>query len=127
MHDIMAVTQEVNPDDVDKAKLCNQSHLRFPPPEAPAPAVADKTVVEDAMVLVDDAVDQETIAAIRWASKLTEDANVLSLIQSLPKGIIEEQVALYRNRDTTKPAVMKKKKQVKSKSVLTLSSRCVTR
>ena len=102
IHDIMLATQELDPGDVDKAKLCN-SKLSLDAPEAPSTAVADKgdKAVEDAMVLVDAAtVDEETIAAMRWASKLTEDANVLNLIHSLPKAVIEEQVILYRKHNT---------------------------
>ena len=49
--------------------------------------------------------DEETVAALRWSSKLTQDANVLNLIQSLPIGVIEEQVALYRKHEATKTAV----------------------
>ena len=111
MHDIMAVTQEVDSDDVKKCKLLKQSNLPLAPPAAPAAAVADQVASEDAIVPLDDAMnadplpDAETIAAIRWSSKLTADANVLSLIQSLPKGVIDEQVALYRNHEPTKPAV----------------------
>ena len=44
--------------------------------------------------------DAEIFKAIVWASKLRDDSNVLSLIRSLPKEIVEEQVRLYRNRKT---------------------------
>ena len=90
MHDIMAVTQEVDSDDVKKCKLLKQSNLPLAPPAAPSAAVADQVASEDAIVSRDDAMhadplpDEETVAALRWSSKLTQDANVLSLIQSLP-------------------------------------------
>ena len=45
--------------------------------------------------------DAEIFKAIAWAIKLTNDSNVLSLIHSLPKEIVEEQVRLYRNRPNT--------------------------
>ena len=88
MHDIMAVTQEVDSDDVKKCKLLKQSNLPLAPPAAPSAAVA--VVSDDAIVSLDDAMnadplpDEETVAALRWSSKLTQGANVLSLIQSLP-------------------------------------------
>ena len=90
MHDIMAVTQEVDSDDVKKCKLLKQSNLPLAPPAAPSAAVADQVASDDAIVSLDDAMnadplpDEETVAALRWSSKLTQDANVLSLIQSLP-------------------------------------------
>ena len=43
--------------------------------------------------------DEETFAAMRWASKLMDESNVLSLCRSLPKEIVEEQVRLYRQRN----------------------------
>lgn len=36
---------------------------------------------------------------MRWASKLSDDSNVLSLLRSLPDEVVEEQVRLYRKRD----------------------------
>ncbi len=69
---------------------------------APAPAVVAPAVAasEESSIVA----DEETYAAMRWASKLQDDANVLSLIRSLPKEIIEEQLRLYRNLQVV-PAV----------------------
>ena len=69
-------------------------------PTAPAPAVAE--LADAAPAVADLAValpDNETLAAMRWASKLDNDACVLSLLRSLPKEIVEEQVSLYRRRE----------------------------
>ena len=87
MHDIMVVTQELEFEKVEKSKQCTSSA----PPKAPS-AVAEKVALDDAVVVVDDAsIDDEAIAALRWASNLTEDANVINLIHSLPQGIVLEQ------------------------------------
>ena len=40
---------------------------------------------------------EETFAAMRWATQLTNDVAVLSLIRSLPKEIVEEEVPKYQN------------------------------
>ena len=53
--------------------------------------------------------DEQTLEAMRWASKLNDDQNVLSLIRSLPKGIIDEQVRLYENRGKTETTSEKPK------------------
>ena len=115
IHNIMVATQELDPGDVDKAKLCNKSsQLSLAAPDAPSAAVADK--VEDAMVLVADAtVDDETFAAMRWATKLTIDDHVLNLIHSLPKAVIDEQVVLYRQRDTQLAVAKTKEKPARVK------------
>ena len=63
------------------------------PPTAvaePAPPTAETLEVVDP--------DEETFAAMRWASKLQDDSCVLSLIHSLPKEIVHEQVVLYRQK-----------------------------
>jgi hypothetical protein len=45
-----------------------------------------------------------------WASKLDDDANVLGLIRSLPKEIVQEQVRLYEKRAETAVAEAAKEK-----------------
>ena len=79
-------------------------------PPAAAASVPDEPVEEEAILAADDPiqVDEETMNAIRWASSLTDDANVLSLILDLPKGIIDDKIDEYRARDTQKtPGVQK--------------------
>ena len=39
---------------------------------------------------------------MRWASQLQDDSCVLSLILSLPKEVVNEQVDLYKQRGETK-------------------------
>ena len=100
MLDLLVVAQELDKADVD---LCISHGCR-----SPAPAVADPPVVapDTAAPEVEQElapVTEETMDAMRWASRLDKDATVLGLIRCLPQQIVEEQVALYRNRD--KPAV----------------------
>ena len=106
MLDLLVVAQELDKADVD---LYVSHGCR-----SPAPAVADPRAVADPPVVAPDTaapeveqelapVTEETMDAMRWASRLDKDATVLGLIRCLPQQIVEEQVALYRNRD--KPAV----------------------
>ena len=100
MPDLLVAAQELDKADVD---LCISHGCR-----SPAPAVADPPVVapDTAAPEVEQElapVTEETMDAMRWASRLDKDATVLGLIRCLPQQIVEEQVALYRNRD--KPAV----------------------
>ena len=67
------------------------------------PAAAVAKTVENVMMP-----DEETFAAMHWASKLSDDASVLCLIRSLPKDIVEEQVQKYRAREQTAVAVFEK-------------------
>ena len=100
MLNLMVACQELQQEDV----IAAQGAIGRKKPAVVAPAVA-----ESAPVLVADeseiVPDEETCAAMRWASKLSDDANVLSLVRSLPKPIIQEQLQLYRNRKEQKPAV----------------------
>ena len=62
-------------------------------PIAPAGAAAepaDQSAIDENVVKP----DEETFAAMRWASKLEDDANVLCLLRSLPKPGVEAQVQL---------------------------------
>ena len=102
IHDIMVACQELREEDVSLYRSGNAKILAAP--TAPAPAVADPALAAPA---VEDVVtpDEETFEAMRWASKLEDDSCVLALIRSLPKDVVEEQVALYRRRDETAVAV----------------------
>ena len=62
-------------------------------PAFPAPA---KEAVDEAAS--EKTVDEETFNAMQRCSKLADYSSVLSLIQSLPKEIVREQVMLCRNR-----------------------------
>ena len=46
----------------------------------------------------EDMVDEETFKAMKWASNLLHYTSVLSLIKSLPKQIVQEQIQKYRNK-----------------------------
>ena len=67
------------------------------------PAAAVAKTAENVMMP-----DEETFAAMHWASKLSDDASVLCLIRSLPKDIVEEQVQKYRACEQTAVAVFEK-------------------
>ena len=85
----------MNNDDVTRYKSDSHMQIIVVPTavaESASPSADPKDVVTP---------DEESFKAIAWASKLTNDSNVLSLIHSLPKQIVEEQVRLYRNRPNT--------------------------
>ena len=111
MHEIMVACQEVvlHDDDVNLYKSGGTQLKEVP--IAPAPAVAEPAdeVVADPKDVVTP--DGETFAAMRWASGLEDDSNVLSLIRALPKAIIEEQVRLYATPAETAVAETSTKKE----------------
>ena len=99
MHDLMAACQELNKKDVVELWSGDTKFLAVPvaPPSAVAePAKELPDLNEEDLPVTPD---EETFAAMRWASKLGHDSNVLSLIRSLPKEIVDEQVRLYIERD----------------------------
>jgi hypothetical protein len=98
LHDVLAACQELRQEDVSLYRSGDAKILAAP--TAPAPAVAESAV---AAVEQKEAVapDEETFAAMRWASKLDDDSCVLALVRSLPKEVVGEQLALYRRRDET--------------------------
>ena len=91
MHDIMACCQEVELADVHalRASAAGESVKPITAPAVAAPIAAPIAVAE---------VDEETLAAMRWASQLDADVHVLALTEALPKSIVDEQVMLYRQR-----------------------------
>ena len=92
MQDIMASCQEVEWADVQalRAGAADGSVKPITPPAVAAPIAAPSAVAEW---------DEETLAAMRWATNLQADATVLALTEALPKKVVEEQVMLYRKRD----------------------------
>ena len=101
MHELMERLGEVDADDL-KASKSQEVHPEeldittttlVAVPAFPAPA---KEAVDEA--LSETTVDEETFNALQWTSRLPDYSSVLSLIQSLPKEIVREQVVLYRNR-----------------------------
>ena len=105
MHDLMVACQELREDDLNLYR----SGGTLAVPIAPAPAVAEPAdpVADPKDVMTPD---EETFAAMRWASRLEDESNVLSLIRALPKEIVEEQVRLYGTRAET--AVAEKAKEI---------------
>ena len=98
MHELMAALQEVEKEDL--AKAWGDDTLVLVKPFEPAPAVPEpapqSAVAEDVA-----APSEEAFAVVRWASRLQSDSSVLSLIRSLPKEVVEEQVQLYGKRAET--------------------------
>ena len=103
LHDIMVACQELRLEDVKLYRSLDVECLAAP--SAPAPAVADSAIsaVEQNKGVTPD---EETFAAMRWASNLNDDSCVLSLIRSLPPEIVEEQLSLYRRRDEENAVVV---------------------
>lgn len=95
MHELMLALQELDSEVVQTlvAGCTEPLALPFGPPSAVAAPTQDPTE-EDVEVRPDD----ETFAAMRWASCLEDDCNVLSLIRSLPKTVVDEQLRAYRAR-----------------------------
>ena len=77
MHDVMAACQELRYEDLETYRSGDAQIIAAP--TAPAPAVADLAVAaaEQKDVVTPD---EETFAAMRWASKLDDDSCVLGLI-----------------------------------------------
>jgi len=101
MHELMAACQELDRKDVNELWSGGaQTPVTLPiaqPPAVAAPAEACDLNEEDLILAVKP--DEETFAAMRWASKLGDDCNVLSLIRSLPAKIVEEQVRAFRKKE----------------------------
>ena len=101
MQDILVACQEITQADLLMSRSCVAPCGRsVAAPAEPAPAVADLAVVPaEPKDIVQP--DDETFAAMRWASKLDDASSVLSLIRSLPTAVVDEQVHLYRRRSDT--------------------------
>lgn len=98
MQDLMAVCQELQMETVTLSRSGEAAILAVP--IAPAPAVAEPAA-QLAVAAPMETPSAETFAAMRWASKLEHDSNVLILIRSLPSQIVDEQVRLYRQKEET--------------------------
>jgi hypothetical protein len=123
LHDIMVACQELDHDDVNAYRSADAAKIVAAPSE-PAPAVEDPTV---AVATEATAPDEETFAAMRWASKLSSDACVLGLIRSLPKEIVEEQVCAYRRSQEAVVAADAQQQRRSTKITISLNSRLHTR
>ena len=102
MHDLMEACQELPRTDVAAFRAVENQPPA--PPIAPATAVAEENAKPSSDDMGDSLPDEETLKALQWASRLQDDANVISLFRSLPQAIINDQVELYRRR-STEPAV----------------------
>ena len=114
MLELLVAAQELEQKDVElcRSRLTPASPPPLPPPREAEAVVADTPAVAAAPAAPDAddapaAVDDETMAALRWASNLHHDAGVLALARNLPPEIVAEQVVLYRGRDDA-PAVADK-------------------
>ena len=111
----MVACQELSAADVELAQHVTTSKTTHVPAE-PSPAVADA-----AIAAVAEPPTEETFAAMRWASQLEDDSSVLGLLRSLPKEVVEEQVALYKQHAETAVAgvdATKRKHVISTKSRL---------
>ena len=92
MHELMVPLQELKAEDVQQSMSGSAEPLAAP--SAPAAAVMEwRKEPDDTQDVA--APTTETFAAMRWASRLQNDVAVLSLIRSLPKEVVEEQVRAY--------------------------------
>jgi len=99
MTDILTVTQELNPEDVNLARsdeIQIEQEL-MPHPDAFETAVA-AIARDDGGVL--EPVSEDAMSAMRWASKLDDDFSVLELVRSLPVQVVQEQIRLWNARET---------------------------
>jgi len=83
-------TQEVQPEELG---IVTTSLVAVPAVAAPVKEAEDEERSEDI-------VDELTFKAMKWASNLPHYTSVLSLIKSLPKQIVQEQIQKYRNKPT---------------------------
>jgi hypothetical protein len=109
VHNMMVACQELCQEDLNDFRAGGDI-LTIDAPTTPAPAVADTAVAAAERCTP----DEETFAAMRWVSKLTNDRVVLDLIRSLPKSVLDEQVSLYKRRDATAAASKAKAKTTAS-------------
>ena len=100
MLEMLVTAQELEADDV-KVVLDNQSsgHDGRSAPDAavaedPAAPASDQEAPPENVL-------PETMEAMQWVTNLDLDANILGLIRSLPAAVVEEQVAAWRNRETS--------------------------
>ena len=109
LHTVMVACQELSQDDVNDFRAADVI-LKIAAPTAPAPAIADTVLAAaDQEHCEEWTPDAETFAAMRWVSKMSNDAYVLALIRSLPKPILDEQVSVYRQRDALAAAAEAKR------------------
>ena len=118
MLELLCLAQELDQDEVRLACSCSSP---FPSLSATgvgeargallptvSTAVAADATEDDDEAEEPKSVDPETVLAMRWASGLEQDSTVLALTRSLPHSVIDEQVALYRARDTAAVAGAKR-------------------
>ena len=79
MHELMAVLQEVRTEDVHKSQEAHCLAAPSAPPNAVAEPATESADPDEATAPI-----EKTFAAMRWATQLTNDVAVLSLIRSLP-------------------------------------------
>ena len=98
LHDLMVACQELLQEDVVLYRSGDTQIVDT--------AIATPTAVADPAASTDETietpVDEETFAAMRWASKLQDDESVLNVIRALPQQIVNEQVVFYRQRGEAK-------------------------
>ena len=112
MQDLMVCCAELDAEDVEKVRstdaTCRSpgadvaSDAAAPPPSAPAPP-SDAAAVPSHLE-AELEVDDDTLTAMLWATRLTSATHVIRLCNSLPVAVVEEQVVLYKAH-LAKPAV----------------------
>ena len=107
MYELMHACQELQEEDLEASR-------QVAPPTEPAVAVAEGRPAEPMELAMPD---EETFAAMRWATRLPHDAAVLGLIRSLPLAVVEEQIRLYRQQQREGAAAVAEQKILVSKTL----------
>ena len=117
MQETMGALGQLEKEDIVESREAPQSRRSLDGAEAPgAQIVASPTAVAEPIKEPADpknvaTIDGYTFEAMRWASKLPSDCDVLSLIRALPEAVVNEQVCLYRNRAVSAVAEKAKKEE----------------
>mgnify|MGYP003327701679 CR=1 FL=1 len=98
MIDLLVCTQELNHEDV---RIAMHDETQIGQELTPSPHAFETAV---SAICIDDAelapVSEDALDALRWASRLPDDLQVLALARSLPAQVVHEQIRLWKARDT---------------------------
>ena len=92
MIDLLVVSQELSLEDVNDSRSDEMQVGREPKGKIAEIALEDPDELEP--------VSEETMDAMRWASKIDDDSGVLALVRGLPIQVVQEQVRRYKERGT---------------------------
>ena len=94
MQDMMSLCGELDKDDIDKARA-NGHPTSVPPPPEPSTVAGVAPPLPD---LAAAPLDEATAEAMRWATGLELDEQIVRVTRALPDGVVREQIARYRQK-----------------------------